>query len=190
MNRFLVLALLSTLALTGCASGFDTATAANTARDKNYQDNLVLQAARDLAAVNMCYLHAGGYALKSATGDPVKDAFGEVVRVGDPYNAIGCTVMATALRTQSNMASLFAPFISQTLMARVPAAPEEIVQNLIEKGLQFSLFKFGIESVSKVVSSGQAAQTQLASEGMAAAAKPPLVIEVPVGSQLRVFDLK
>lgn len=179
MNRFLAFALLSILALTGCASGFGKATTANTDRAKNYQDNLVLQAARDLSAINMCYLHAGGYALRTTTGDPVKDAFGEVVKVGDPSNSIGCTVMATALRTQSNMASLFAPFISQTLMARVPAAPEEIVQSLIEKGLQFSLFKFGIESVSKVVSSGQAAQTQLASEGIAAAAKPPLIIEVP-----------
>lgn len=181
------LAVAALLAGCGTTSGFAVATASNTDRVKDYQANLLLQSANDLAAINMCYLRASGYTLVSRTGDPVKDAFGEVVKVGEPSTDVGCTVMATALRTQANMGSLFAPFIAKTLESRVPAAPEEIAQSLIEKGLQFSLLKYGIDAVQGVISSGQAATAQVASEGIAAAAKDPLVltptvIQVPLGS--------
>jgi len=188
MKRLFTLALMGLmLTLTGCASsGFNVATSANTDRANAYQENILLQAANDLAAINMCYLRASGY-MVSGTGDPVQTGFGKVVKVGEPSSDVGCTVMAMGLRTQSNMATLFAPFIAQTVMSRVPAAPEEIAQSLIEKGLQFSLLKFGIESVSKVVSSGQAAQTQIATQGIAAAGKSPVILTIPEGGSASVL---
>lgn len=173
------------LSLAACAqmgAGFHKATDANTSRLAHYQDNLLLQAENDLTAINGCYLRAAGYIVKSSSGAPVAAGGGflELLKVGEPTSSEGCTVMATALRTQSNMLTAFAPFMGQALMSRVPAAPEEILQSLAEKGMQFSLMKYGVEAVTKVVASGQLAQTQIAQSGITAASKPPLVVDKPV----------
>ncbi|MBL8387025.1 MAG: hypothetical protein JNK17_02190 [Hydrogenophaga sp.] len=176
MKRLFVwAALAASVALAGCSaltdgSGFKVATDANTARGDTYQENILLQAGHDLEAVNACYLRASGYARVSGT----KNA---VFKIGEPTSAEGCTVMATALRTQSNMLTAFAPFIAQALMGRVPAAPEEIIESLLKDGMKFALMKFGVSAVTKVVESGQLAQAQIA---QAAINKPTQVIEQPV----------
>lgn len=184
----------ATLSLAACAqmgAGFHKANDENTKRLAHYQDNILLQAESDLSAINACYLRAAGYVVQSAAG-PVKAAAGALnltlTKVAEPGSSEGCTVMATALRTQSNMLTAFAPFIGQALLARVPAAPEEIVQSVLKDGMQFALAKYGIEAVQKVVTNGQLAQAQVAEAGIAAAAKDPLVVkepfvvQVPMGS--------
>lgn len=179
MKRLLMCAALAALvALSGCSamtdgSGFKVATQANTDRATTYQENILLQAGHDLEAINGCYLRASGYA--RVTGS--KNA---VFKIGEPTSAEGCTVMAMGLRTQSNMLTAFAPFISQALMSRVPAAPEEILQSLLKDGMQFALMKFGIDAVTRVVESGQYAQAQIAQAGIDAAAKPVQVVDQPV----------
>lgn len=177
------------LSLTACAqmgAGFHKANDENTKRLSHYQDNLLLQAEHDLTAINACYLRAAGY-VQSAAG-PVKAAGGALnltlTKVAEPSSSEGCTVMATALRTQSNMLTAFAPFIGQALLARVPAAPEEIVQAVLKDGMQFALAKYGIEAVQKVVTNGQLAQAQVAQAGIDAASKPPLVVDKPVVVQV------
>lgn len=133
----LIIAALTILALTGCAnSGFKQATEANTARANSFQENILLQAENDLTAINDCYIRQAD---KSA-----------------------CTVMATALRTQSNMLTAFAPFIAKELFQRVPAAPEEILQSIVKDGMKFALMKFGIDQVANVVTTGQLASFQAA----------------------------
>jgi hypothetical protein len=165
--------LVAALALTACAqmgAGFHKATDANTARLAHYQDNMLLQADNDLAAINACYLHASGY--KRVTGTQ-----NAVVKVGEPSSPESCTVLAMGLRTQSNMLAAFAPFVGQALLARVPASPEEIVQSILKDGMKFALTRFGIDAVTKVVTTGQLAQAQVAQAGIEAASKPPLIIE-------------
>ena len=176
------------LSLGACAqmgAGFHKANDENTKRLAHYQDNILLQAETDLSAVHACYLRASGYVAQPAAG-PVKAAAGafnlSLTKIGEPTSSEGCTVMATALRTQSNMLTAFAPFMGQALLARVPAAPEEIAQAILKDGMQFALAKFGIEAVQKVVTTGQLAQSQLAQAGIDAASKPPLVLTVPEGS--------
>lgn len=170
--RFIPLAALAVLglALTGCAqmgAGFHTATAANTARANTFQDNILLQAGNDLTAINGCYLRASGYVQVAGTASALQ-------KIGEPTSSEGCTVMATALRTQSNMLTAFAPSLARDLMSRVPAAPEEIAQALAEKGMQFALMKFGIEQVAGVINTGQAASYQIAAQ---AQAKHPIVMQ-------------
>lgn len=159
------------LALTACSSsGFMKATEANTSRADDYQLNILTQASSDLTAINDCYLRAAGF-VRVGGAAPV------LQKVGEPGSGEGCTVMATALRTQSNMMTFMAPHIAQALMGRVPAAPEEIAADLLKFGVKASLLKFGLNQVSSVITSGQAAQTEIAQAGIAAASKPPLIIE-------------
>lgn len=161
---------LAALALSGCASsGFSVATQANTDRLQTYQDNLLAEAETDLTAIHACYLRASGYALVPGTADVLL-----LQKVGEPGSAEGCTVMAGMLRTQSKMLTAFAPYLAQPLLARVPAAPEEIFKDLAEKGMGFALLKHGIDRVSAVVSNGQAAAYQIA---QSAQAKHPIVMQ-------------
>jgi hypothetical protein len=163
----------SALALSGCAnSGFSKATQANTDRGNTYRGDLLLQAENNLNAINSCYIRASGYGA-------VNGADNLLVKVTEPSSPESCTVLATALNTQMNMAMMFSPYISRELMSRVPAAPEEIVENLLKFGIKASLTKFGIERVSDVITSGQAANAQIAAQGIEAASKPPLVVEKP-----------
>jgi hypothetical protein len=157
------------LALSAC-SGFKTATDANTNRADTYQLNILTQAANDLTAINDCYLRASGYVRVSGTANGLQ-------KVGEPGSDVGCTVMATALRTQSNMMTFMAPYVAQVLMSRVPAAPEEIAADLLKFGVKAGLLKFGVEQVAGVINSGQLAQAEIARAGIEAASKPPLVIE-------------
>lgn len=177
MKLFRTLILIcAAIALTACAqmgAGFHKANDENTKRLAHYQDNLLLQAEHDLAAVNACYLRATGYQRVEGT----KNA---VIKVGEPSSSESCTVLAMGLRTQSNMLTAFAPFIGQALLARVPAAPEEILQSVLKDGMQFALAKYGIEAVQKVVTTGQLAQAQVAQAGIEAASKPPLIVEPTV----------
>lgn len=174
-----LLALALALALAGCAnSGFAVATQANTDRGNYFQDSLLIQAANDLVAINDCYLHARGYARVTSTANAVH-------KIGEPTgDASACAVMAMGLRTQSNMLTAFAPFLSKELMSRVPAAPEEIAADLAKFGVKASMLKFGIEKVSEVITSGQAANAQIAQAGIDAASKPPLVVDKPVVVQV------
>lgn len=147
MNLGAVLAL--AVALTGCGtSSFSKAVEENTKRQEFYLDAFLEQAANDLTAINDCWLNA-----KKGNGE-----------------SAGCMVMSTALRLTNSM--LFA-FLAKPEMTRVPAAPEEIVKDIAEKGMQFSLMKHGIDAVSKVVNTGQAASYQLAVESMR---KNPIVV--------------
>lgn len=147
--------------LSACASsGFAVATAENTKRAASFQDGLLEQAANDLTAINDCWVNVK----KTTAGG------GE-----------GCVAMSIALRMTSSF--LYA-FLGKPEMGRVPAAPEEIAQSIVEKGMNFALMKFGIDAVRKVVDSGQLAQAQIASEGIAAASKPPLVVDKPVVVQV------
>lgn len=174
--KLLALALVLTLA--GCKTGFSEATTANTDRIKYFQDSLILQATHDLTAVHDCYLRSAGYARVSPTANAV-------YKVGEATNdAHGCTVMAMGLRTQANMLTAFSPFISQVMMGRVPASPEEIMFDLAKFGIQASLLKFGIEKTADVILSGQAANAQIAQAGIEAASKPPLVVDKPVVVQV------
>lgn len=179
-----IFAALAVILLGGCAnkatggSAFGMATSENSSRISNFQDAILLNAANDLHAVNVCFITAGGGVLK---------ADGSVVLQGGAQGkASECVLMAGMLRTQSNMILAFSPFLTASLMSRVPAAPEEIIQSLIKDGLKFALMKFGISSVTKVIETGQLAQTQLAE---AAINKPPVVltpsvIQVPMGSSV------
>lgn len=162
MKRLISLALVAAAAmLSGCASsGFAVATAENTKRTTSFQDGMLEQAANDLTAINDCWVNIK----KTATG-----------------NGEGCVAMSIALRMSSTF--LYA-FLGKPEMGRVPAAPEEIAQSILEKGMNFALMKFGIDAVRKVVDSGQLAQAQIASEGIAAAQKPPLVVDKPVVVQV------
>lgn len=179
--KYLTYTLLALLALlTGCASsGFATATVDNTSRVKHFQDSILLQAESDLTAINDCYLRASGYLRVGA-------AAGALQKVGEPESSAPCTVMAMGLRTQSNMMTLMSPYVGQALMGRVPAAPEEIVADLAKFGVKAALLKFGVDRVSGVITSGQAAQAQIAQAGIAAASKPPLVVELPPPAVLAV----
>lgn len=174
-----LLALSLALALAGCAnSGFAVATQANTDRSSYFQDSLLIQTANDLTAIHDCYLRSAGYARVAPTSNAIH-------KIGEPTNdAAACAVMAMGLRTQANMLTAFAPFLSQPLMSRVPAAPEEIAADLAKFGVKASMLKFGIEKVSDVITSGQAAQQQIAQAGIDAASKPPLVVDKPVVVQV------
>ena len=167
MKRTLSLAVLAVAALaSGCAnSGFQKATEANTARATAYQEGFLEQAANDLTAINDCWVNVKR--TQAGTGE-------------------GCIGMSIALRMSSTF--LYA-FLGKPEMGRVPAAPEEIVQSVVEKGMNFALMKFGIDAVRKVVDSGQLAQAQIASEGIAAASKPPLIIEPFVVEVPAVVDV-
>jgi len=172
IRRLMTVAAVAAIAmLAGCStftkdSSFEKATTENTNRVNTFQDNMLLQAANDLDAVHACYLRASGYARVSGSGNAV-------FKIGEPTGAEGCTVMAGMLRTQSNLLTAFAPFLGQALMSRVPAAPEEIMKDLVEKGMKFALTRFGIEQVSAVISNGQAAAYQIAAQ---AQAKNPIMI--------------
>jgi leucyl-tRNA synthetase len=162
------------LALTACASsGFQVATTANTTRADDYQLNILTQAENDLTAIHGCYLRAAGYVRVGGTVNALQ-------KVSEPGSSEGCTVMATALRTQSNMMTFMAPHIAQALMGRVPAAPEEIAADLAKFGVKASLLKFGLDKVANVITSGQAAQAEIARAGIEAASKPPLIVEPTV----------
>lgn len=159
-------------ALAGCGtltkdSSFEMATKENTARSNNFQDNLLLSQANDLDAVHACYLRAAGYA-------KVLGSANSVYKIGEPSSAEGCTVMAGMLRTQSNMLIAFSPFLGQALMTRVPAAPEEVLESLVKEGMKFSLMRFGFEKVASVITNGQAAAYQIASQSMA---KNPIILQ-------------
>lgn len=166
----LIIAALTILALTGCASsGFNVATQANTNRADKFQENILLQAENDLTAINDCYLRQGDKA--------------------------SCTVMATALRTQSNMMTMFAPFVAKELFQRVPAAPEEIIQSIIKDGMKFALMKFGIEQVSNVVTTGQLASFQAAQTATQQSGeivnkvldKPATILTIPEGGSAAIL---
>lgn len=161
--------------LTGCAnSGFAVATKANTDRASEYGDGFLEQAANDMLVVNQCFLTAarGSITVKSSDGSPV--GIGSMLQMMAQFQ---CTSLAQALRMTNTF--LYA-FLAKPEMSRVPAAPEEIVQSIIKDGMKFALMKFGITAVQKVVESGQVAQAQIASEGITAASKPPLVVDKPV----------
>lgn len=173
MKRILI-ALTMMLALAGCKTGFSEATTANTDRIKYHQDSLLIQAEHDLMAVHDCYLRSSGYARVSPTSNAI-------YKIGEANSdAHGCTVMAMGLRTQANMLTAFAPYISQVMMGRVPASPEEIIADLAKFGVKASLMKFGISKTADVILSGQAANAQIAQAGIEAASKPPLVVDKPV----------
>lgn len=166
----LIIAALTILALTGCASsGFNIATQANTSRADSFQENILLQAENDLTAINECYLKQTDKA--------------------------SCTVMATALRTQSNMMTMFAPFVAKELFQRVPAAPEEIIQSIIKDGMKFALMKFGIEQVSNVVTTGQLASFQAAQTATQQSGeivnkvldKPATILTIPEGGSAAIL---
>lgn len=161
MKRLISLALVAAAAmLSGCASsGFAVATAENTKRTTSFQEGMLEQAANDLTAINDCWVNMK----KNGQG-------GE-----------SCVALSIALRMTSTF--LYA-FQGKPEMGRVPAAPEEIAQSIVEKGMNFALMKFGIDAVRKVVDSGQLAQAQIASDGIAAAQKPPLVVDKPVVVQV------
>jgi hypothetical protein len=158
-KRIIILAACAAMAaalLSACASsGFAVATTENTKRTTSFQEGMLEQAANDLTAINDCWVNMK----KNGQG-------GE-----------SCVALSIALRMTSTF--LYA-FLGKPEMGRVPAAPEEIAQAIVEKGMNFALMKFGIEAVRKVVDSGQAAQAQIASEGITAASKPPLVVDKPV----------
>lgn len=166
----LIIATLTILALTGCASsGFNVATQANTSRADKFQENILLQAEHDLTTINDCYVK-----------QPDKGT---------------CTVMATALRTQSNMLTAFAPFIAKELFQRVPAAPEEIVQSIIKDGMKFALMRFGIQQVSNVVTTGQLASFQAAQSATQQSGeivnkvldKPATILTIPEGGSAAIL---
>lgn len=184
----LIIAALTILALTGCASsGFNVATQANTSRADAFQENILLQADNDLMAINDCYLRASGYARVGGSN--------AVHKVGEPSDPASCTVMATALRTQSNMMTMFAPFVAKELFQRVPAAPEEIIQSIIKDGMKFALMKFGIEQVSNVVTTGQLAAFQAAQTATQQSGeivnkvldKPATILTIPEGGSAAIL---
>lgn len=176
MKRLAVLALMAiTMALTGCAnSGFAVATAANTARGDSYMEGYLEQAANDLITINTCFLQAGKTNVNVTASDGSPVLVGAIMQMMGQFQ---CTSMAQSLRLANTF--LYA-FLAKPEMSRVPAAPEEIVQSIVKDGMKFALMKFGITAVTKVVESGQAAQAQIASEGITAASKPPLVVDKPV----------
>ena len=158
--------------LTGCAnSGFAVATAANTSRGEIYTDGYLEQAVNDMLAINARFLKAGKITVTSGDGSPV--GIGAMLSIMQQSQ---CTMLAQSLRIVNTM--LYA-FLAKPEMGRVPAAPEEIVQSILKDGMKFALMKFGIGAVQKVVESGNLAQAQIASEGIAAAQKPPLVVDKP-----------
>lgn len=144
------------VAATGCAnSSFNKAVDTNTQRQQDYLDGYLEQAANDLTAINDCWTN-----VKKANSD-----------------SMGCMMMSMALRMTNTF--LYA-FLGKPDMTRVPAAPEEIVESILTKSMKFAITKYGFDAVRKVVESGQVAQAQIASEGIAAASKPPLVVDKPV----------
>ena len=162
----LLIAAIFALLLTGCAgSGFNKATEANTKRASEFQENILLQATNDLTAINDCYLKNGDRNV--------------------------CTTMATALRTQSNMMTMFAPFVATAMFSRVPAAPEEIAQSILKDGMKFALAKFGIEQVSNVVTTGQLAAAQTASRAAdtvdTVINKPATILTIPEGGSAAIL---
>jgi hypothetical protein len=160
--------------LTGCAnSGFAVATKANTDRQSTYNEGFLEQATNDLLVINSCFLRTmRGDGVTSGSGSPV--TLGQVLSL---MNAFQCTSMAQTLRMTNTF--LYA-FLAKPDMGRVPAAPEEIAQSIVKDGMKFAIMKFGITAAWKAVESGNAAQAQIASEGIAAASKPPLVVDKPV----------
>jgi hypothetical protein len=170
-----ILTALAALALTGCASsGFKVANDENTKRIESHQEAMLEQAEKDLTAINGCYLRASGYAVLD----------GVLTKIGEPLPGDGCNVMAGMLRQMSTLLTAFQPHLVQPLLARVPAAPEEIAQSIIKDGMKYALTRYGLGAVERVVSSGQLAQTQLAEQAIQAAAKPtpnPVLITVPEG---------
>jgi hypothetical protein len=170
---FLYCALSAVAFLTGCAnSGFAVATQANTARQESFNEGFLEQASTDMLAINACFLRAGK--LSFGAGESTPAGMGAMM---SSMQQSQCTMMAQSLRLVNTM--LYA-FLAKPELGRVPAAPEEIVQTIVEKGMKFALMKFGIGAVQKVVESGQVAQAQIASEGITAAQKPPLVVDKPV----------
>lgn len=155
--RAIFLPLIAAMALlSGCAnSSFNKAVDTNTQRQESYLDGYLEQAANDLTAINDCWTN-----VKKANAD-----------------SMGCMMMSMALRMTNTF--LYA-FLGKPDMTRVPAAPEEIVESILTKSMKFAITKYGFDAVRKVVESGQVAQAQIASEGIAAASKPPLVVDKPV----------
>jgi len=176
-QTFLIVAIMAILA--GCtSSGFHVATKDNTSRQTTYLDTLLAQAVNNLTATNDCYVYAAGGKI---------NASGDFVSAGAPSDRALCVMMSGMLQNTSTIMVALAPFFAKELMGRVPAAPEEIVQSVITEGMKFSLMKFGIDAVSKVVNSGQVAQAQIAGQGISAAAKPPLIVTIPDGGSARLL---
>lgn len=175
------LATAAVLMLGACSSsGFKQANDANTQRIKEHQDAMLTQAEHDLTAINACYLRAAGYA----------DLGGALTKIGEPMPGDSCTVMAGMLRQQSTLLMAFQPHLVQPVMARVPAAPEEIAQSILKDGMKFALMRYGMAAVERVVSSGQLAQSQLGQQAIDAAAKPtpnPVLITVPEGGSAEIL---
>lgn len=161
------------LLLSGCDDDFTKATQENTNRATTFQSSMLIQFGNNMLAVHDCFLHAAGYARVSPTSNAI-------FKIGEPTGGEAtCAVMGTALQTQANMLIAFSPFLGQSLMGRVPASTGEVITDLFKFGVKASMMKFGVEKVTGVITSGQAAQAQIAQAGIEAAAKPPLVIEVP-----------
>jgi hypothetical protein len=175
------IAALVLLVLAGCSSsGFKVANDANTQRVKDHQEVMLDQAENDLKAINACYLRAAGYA----------DLDGTLTKIGEPMPGDSCTVMTGMLRQLSTLLMAFQPHLVQPVMARVPAAPEEIAQAILKDGMKFSIVRYGLGAVERVVSSGQLAQSQLAQQAIDAATKPapsPILITVPEGGSASIL---
>lgn len=182
MKRFLII--FAALALAGCASGFKKANEENTKRQNYFQDTMLVQAANDLTAINACFLRSSGYIVTGTNN--------LLVKVGEPSSGESCVVMAGMLRQASTFLTAFSAFLTQPAMARVPAAPEEIAQDILKHSMKFSIMKHGLNAVERVVSSGHLAQSQLAQQAIEAAAKPtpnPILITVPEGGSAGVLSL-
>lgn len=179
----IALALVAALALSACSSsGFKIANDENSTRIRDHQDAMLEQAEKDMAAVNACYLRSSGY-VQLVPGGPL-------TKIAEPSSsAEGCTVMAALLRNTATLMTAFQPFLVQPVLARVPAAPEEIVQSILKDGMKFALTKYGLEAVERVVSSGQLAQAQTSAAALQAVAdRPaPVILTVPEGGTATVL---
>lgn len=143
-----LLACLVLASLAACGS-FKTAIQENTKRDELFLEGFLEQAVNDMTTIHQCWLNTKAKNIDSG----------------------GCMVMATALRLTNTY--LYA-FLGKPDKERVPAAPEEIMQAIAEKGMNFALMRYGIKAVSNLVTSGQAASYQIALEAMR---KNPIMIQ-------------
>lgn len=178
MTRFICIFLLA-LGLSGC-SAFKLANDANTKRIADYQDTMIDQAGKDLTAINACYLRSLGYV----------DIGGTLTKMGEPTGSgDACSMMALSLRQTSTFLTAFSPFLAQPLMARVPAAPEEILADLAKGGMKFALTRHGLEAVERVISSGQLAQAQTSAAALEAVANrpAPILLTVPEGGSASIL---
>jgi hypothetical protein len=177
--RFAILLLIA-VSLSACSSGFNKSTEANTQRGADWQDTMLQQATNDLTAINACFLRSMGYL----------DIGGTLSKVGEPTGSgESCTVMATSLRMTSTFLTAFGPTLVQPIMGRVPAAPEEIVADLLKFGMKFSLTKHGMNAVERVISSGQMAQAQTSAAALEAVANrpAPVLLTVPEGGTATIL---